>query len=116
MSNMKPHKINHEITEEKLQRDDSFRIQVQPRSRAEKLYWASTYNFISDIRPSIAKRRRDHSGSEIVKGVAADWRTMKDTNPNVVNEHKKWLKENIHDPKILRETFELHGYNDISMY
>ena len=99
------------ITEEKLNRKDYFRPQVQFKKRNDKIDWAAKYGFIAEHYHEIAAKIRDDTAVEIKKRLKHDFNTILKANPKARLQFDFWLEENVIDLKLRKEISRV-VYND----
>lgn len=95
------------ITEEKLNRKDYFRAQVQFKKRDDKIVWAAEYGFIAERYPEIAEKIRDDTASEIKKRLKHDFNTILKSNNKAPLEFDLWLMQNVVDSKLQKEVSKI---------
>lgn len=99
--------INREITEENLQRADSFRIQTQNKKRRNKILWGAVYNWIAQEYPEIAERIRNFIADLMIDRLEQEFKTIINSNHFAKQKHETFIKQIIPDSKILIETHNI---------
>ena len=94
---------NEEITDAKIRKGDSYRVQAQFGSRVHKILWATEYNFMTKYCPPVARRIRDCSTNLNITKLKQDFRTVIESNPDAKKQFNIFLKQNVSDPHLLDE-------------
>lgn len=84
-----------DITEEKLQRKDYYRYQVQPETTDDKLFYAVIYGIIEKMYPEAAKDIRNHLAKEINKEVRSRCRTIWKSNATIKAMLPRYVDEKV---------------------
>jgi len=99
-------KTQFKISEEKLQRKDTYRVQTQHKSRENKIVYAVIYGFISDNYHDNAKPVRDYQSDKVTKKVMKVFGIIMNSDPKAKAEFSKWLDQNV-DPKLHKEITQI---------